>query len=241
MWLAVTLGQASVIASLVLRKIAGQFKLFWIYLIGNVLRAMALRWLGGGVDSVAYRTVWVATEAVVLVLQALVVLEFFRLLYRAYPGIQAFARILLFVAMAAAVGLTFGTVQLDVGRIVWRVPDVQRLFVLKRLVSSLLGILLLTTVAFFPKAPSASNILVHGWLLTVLFIVTAGGFFGINVGLATNWMGTVFLTVQLACCILWVVYLRPADVGGRKPNAEAVARTERWNEDLVLFAKWLAG
>lgn len=112
--------------------------------------------------------------------------------------------------------------QLDLHQIVWRFPDVQRLFLVKRVVSSLLGVLMFTTMAFFPKAPSARNILLHGWLLTVLFIAETGGVFGINLGVATVWMGALFMTVQLGCFVVWAAALR-APYARTKPSAEAMA------------------
>ena len=71
-----------------------------------------------------------------------------------------------------------------------------------------------------------------------LFIAAAGGFFGINFGLATARMGAVFMTVQLCCFAIWAVALRSPYVKA-KPSADAVARTERWNKDLMVFARWL--
>jgi hypothetical protein len=237
-WAITPIAQAAVLASVILRGILREFRVFAVYLIVDMLLTAIWWWLGRNPDTDAYREVWVATQPLLLVFQTLVVLDFYRLLYRSYPGIQAFARVLILVAIGVALAITFATVQLDVHRIVWRVPDVQRLFVVKRVVSSLLGFLMFTTMAFFPKAPSARNILLHGWLLAVLFIAAAGGFFGINFGLATAWMGALFMTVQLGCFVIWAVALR-SPYAKAKPSAEAMARTERWNKDLMLFAKWL--
>ncbi len=237
-WAITPIAQAAVVASIILRGIFRDFRTFAIYLVMDILLTGIWWWLGRSPNTEAYRDVWVATQPLLLTFQALIVLDFYRLLYRAYPGIQAFARGLILIAIGVALAVTFATVQLDVHRIVWRVPDVQRLFLVKRVVSSLLGILMFTTMVFFPKAPSARNITLHGWLLTALFIAAAGGFFGINLGYATAWMGALFMTVQLACFVIWAVALRSPYVKA-KPSAEAMARTDRWNKDLMLFAKWL--
>jgi hypothetical protein len=237
-WAITPIAQAAVVASVILRGIVRDFRVFVIYLLSDMLVAAILWWLGRSPDTDVYREVWVTTEPLLLVFQTLVVLDFYRLLYRAYPGIQAFARVLILVAIGVALAVTFGTVQLDVHRIVWRIPDLQRLFVVKRVVSSLLGFLMFTTMAFFPKAPSARNLLLHGWLLAILFMAAAGGFFGINFGLATAPMGAIFMTVQLGCFVIWAVALR-SPYAKAKPSVEAMARTERWNKDLMLFARWL--
>jgi len=124
------------------------------------------------------------------------------------------------------VALVFATMRLDVHRIVWQVPDVQRLFVVKRVVSSLLGVLMFMTMAFFPKARSARNILLHGWLLTVLFIAETGGVFGTNFGVATALISALFMTAQLGCYVVWAVALRPP-YARTNPSAEAMARPEQ--------------
>jgi hypothetical protein len=237
-WAITPLAQAAVVASLILRGIFRDFRVFAIYLLADIVLTAVWWWLGRSPNTDAYREVWVATQPLLLVFQTLVVLDFYRLLYRAYPGIQAFARVLIIVAIVVALAVTFGTIQLEVHRIVWRVPDVQRLFVVKRVVSSLLGFLMFTTMAFFPKAPSARNIILHGWLLAVLFMAAAGGFFGINLGLGTAWMGALFMTVQLCCFMVWAAAMRSHYVKAQ-PSAEAVARTERWNKDLMILASWL--
>ncbi|HEY6390545.1 MAG TPA: hypothetical protein VIX89_04675 [Bryobacteraceae bacterium] len=238
-WHVTPIAQLAVIGTLVVRKIIWEFKIFALYLTVDILRSIVLWWLGGDTSTPAYRIAWVATEPVYLCLQVFVVLEFYWLLYRAYPGIQAFGRVLLAVAVALALAVTFGTLQFDVGRIVWKVPDMQRLFIAKRLVSSLMGVLMFTTIAFFPRAPSARNILWHGWLLTVFFIAAAGGFFGINYGIANQWAGALFMTAQLGCFVLWSLKFRSRYEKAPAPSPEEVARAERWNKDFLHLARWL--
>jgi len=223
-WAVTPIAQAAVLASVILRGIVREFRVFAVYLFADMLVSSICWWLGLSPSTAAYREVWVATQPLLLFFQTLVVLDFYRQLYRYYPGIHAFARILILVAIGVALVITFATMQLDVHRIVWRFPDVQRLFVVKRVVSSLLGVLMFTTMAFFPKARSARNILLHGWLLTVLFIAETGGVFGINLGVATAWMSALFMTVQLGCYVVWAVALRPP-YARTKPSAEAMART----------------
>jgi hypothetical protein len=239
-WHITPIAQAAVICTLVIRKVIWEFKIFALYLTVDILRSVILWWLGGSTRTDAYRTAWMATEPVYLGLQVLVVLEFYWLLYRAYPGIQAFGRVLLAIAVIVALAVTFGTLQLDFGRINWRVPDMQRLFVVKRLVSSLMGFLMFTTMIFFPRAPSARNILWHGWLLTVLFVAAAGGFFSINYGVARQ-LGAalLMLVMQLGCFVLWSLEFRSRHEKAPAPSPQEAARVERWNKDFMLLAKWL--
>lgn len=239
LWLATAFAQVALLFAIVLRGMAMQFKAFCLYLAASVLQTVALRSLGGEIQTLGYRILWMDTEPAFLVLQLLVVVEFFRLLYRAYPGIQAFARALLLGAATVAVIVTFGTVQLDVHRILWTMPNVQRLFVVKRVVSALLGFLLLTTMSFFPAASSASDVRLHGWLLSTFFTAIALSYFCINFGLAIPCMGTALLGVELSCFVVWLIYLRPVAVRASRPSTESLARTERWNKDLILLAKWL--
>jgi len=239
-WYVTPIAQLAVISTLVARKIIWQFKIFALYLAVDLLRSIVVWWwVGSSIKSEAYRLFWMTTEPVYLGLQILVVLEFYWLLYHAYPGIQAFGRALLAFAVVVALAVTFSTMQLDVGRIVWKVPDTQRLFVAKRLVSSLMGFLTFTTMVFFPRAPSARNILWHGWLLAVLFVAAAGGVFSINKGAASHWASPLFMTAQLGCFVLWSLKFRSRFVKAPAPSPEEVARVERWNKDLMLLAKWL--
>lgn len=239
MWAVTPIAQAAVVSSILVRGIVREFRVFAIYLVADILFSGIVWWLGRSPYSAAYREVWSTGEPLLLAFQILVVLDFYRLLYRAYPGIHAFARVLIIAAIGLALAVTFGTVQLDVHRIVWRFPDVQRLFVVKRVVSSLLGVLMFTTMAFFPKAPSARNLVLHGWLLAVLFSAAAGGFFGINFSRETERIGALFfMTVQLCCFVIWAAALR-SPYAKAVPSPEAIARTDRWNKDLMVFAKWL--
>lgn len=224
-WTLTPIAQAAALASIIFRGILRDFSVFAIYLVAHMLLNASLWWLWGSAGAARYREAWIATQPFLLFFQILIVLDFYRLLYRAYPGIQAFARVLIIAAVIVALAVTFGTLLLDFHRIVWRAPDLQRLFVLKRVVSSLLGFLIFTTMVFFPKARSARNVLLHGWLLAVLFIAYAGGFFGINFGLGTSWMGASYGTVQLCCFVTWAIALRPPYVKA-KPSVE-MARTER--------------
>jgi hypothetical protein len=239
-WRVTPIAQLVVIGTLLVRKIIWEFKVFSLYLIVDILRSIAVWWwLGTSTSSDAYRAAWVTTEPVYLGLQVLVVAEFYWLLYRAYPGIQAFGRVLLAVAVVVALAVTFGTMQLDVGHIIWKVPDVQRLVIAKRLVSSLMGFLMFTTMVFFPRAPSARNILWHGWLLAVLFVAAAGATFGVNYGAARPFASALFMTVQLVCFVLWSLEFRSRYEKAPAPSPEEVARVERWNKDFMFFAKWL--
>ncbi len=239
-WLATTISEAALLWRLANLRLVGSFRIFSAYLIADILRSIVLLLIGHSPEQHAYWLVWSFSEPVFLVFQVLVALELFRLLYSAYPGIHAFARILIGVAIVVGIMFTFGTIQVDVGRIHWRVPSLQRLFVAKRVVSSLLGVIILITMACFPRAASARNVLLHGWLLGVLFISAAGGFFGINFGLAPERMGLAFMSVQLACFVVWAAALRPGAARVPRPSPAQVARAVKWNDDLLHVTRWLA-
>jgi hypothetical protein len=42
----------------------------------------------------------------------------------------------------------------------------------------------------------------------------------------------------LCCFMVWAAAMRSPYVKAQ-PSAEAVARTERWNKDLMILASWL--
>lgn len=89
--------QAAVVVSVILLGIFREFRVFAVYLVADILVAAICWWHGRSPDTAAYREVWVATQPLLLFFQTLVVLDFYRLLYRSYPGIHAFARILILV------------------------------------------------------------------------------------------------------------------------------------------------
>jgi len=70
-------------------------------------------------------------------------------------------------------------------------------------------------------------------------VAAAGGFFGINYGIASQWAGAFFMTVQLGCFVFWSLEFRAPSVKAPAPSPQATARMERWNRDFMLLAKWL--
>lgn len=238
-WLVTTISEIVLLLRLAALRLIGRLNIFSAYLAADIIRSMALLAIGHSPEQRAYWLIWSYSEPLFLAFQILVALELYRLLYSSYPGIHAFARILIGVAVVAGIVSTFGTIQLDVGRIQWKEPDLQRLFVAKRIVSSLLGVIILITMACFPRAASARNVLLHGWLLGVLYISAAGGFFGINFGLAPERMGLAFMTVQLGCFVAWSVALRAHVAPLPRPSPAQMARAVKWNDDLLHVARWL--
>ena len=239
-WLLTPVAELVVVASIKRCKLTGSFPVFIGFLLFDVLRSAVLWWLGQSPFSNAYRDIWIATEPVFLALEFLVVLELYRLLYRAYPGIHSFARGLIAIGIMIAFAVTFGTVKVDLGRIVWTVPDLQRLFLVKRVVCSILALLVLTTMALFPRAPSAKNVLLHGWLLAALLSTAALGFFAINVGSSTEWIGTLFLIFQLMCFVGWAFGFQKSQPPPPAPSPEETRKIEELNAELLAVARWLA-
>ncbi len=238
-WLLISMSEVILFVRLASLRLLSVFKLFAIYLAADVLRSSLLHWLGSNPYSEVYRNVWVTSEPILLLSQCLVVFELYRALYRAYPGIHTFARVLIAAAVGMALLITFGTVHFDIGHITWQIPDLQRLFAAKRLVSSLLGILVLITMIFFPRTASARNILLHGWLLAALFIVAAGGLFVANSGATTEWPSLVFLTLQFVCFLAWIFCLQRNPPPPSPMAPEEVERIIKWNDELLEVARWL--
>ena len=239
-WLLTPIAQVSVIAVLVRYRLLRTFKVFGLYLAADVLRSSFMWWFGRSAETKQYWVLWLITEPVFLLFQCFLVLELYRLLYAAYPGIRGFARMLVGLGVVVALIVTFGSINVDVGRIVWRVPNVQGMFITKRVVSSLLGMLVLVTMMFFPRAPSARKILLHGWLLAGMFLVAAIGFFAINFGYRAELMGVAFLLVQIVLLALWAFgFSRPIPRRDDPPTPEEIQQVERWNDDLLRVARWL--
>lgn len=238
-WAAGPLVQLLVIARLMQLQLFLRFKLFVAFIAVDAGGSVLLWALDTSSATAAYRNAWVAIECVCFLLKVGAVLELYRLLYESYPGIHSFARILILTACIIAVVVTLGGIPIDLHHISWKVPNLQRVFLGERVTSSVLGLLILITMALFPRSPSARNILLHGWLLSAMFLSTAFTFLAINISNRTEVPAILWGTAQLACYTGWIIGLRPRVFVQRTFSDEDLARTERQREELDRTARFL--
>lgn len=239
MWCLVLFSELGALARLLMLRLWRFLPFFCTYLITDISRSLLLWSLGKSPNTKMYRTVWISTEPWAIAMDLLVTLELYNSLYRAYPGIHRFARIVIGLGIVVAVTVTFGTLSIDLNHITWRVPDLQRMFLIKRAVSSVIAIVLAITMTTFPRAECAATVIQHGWLLTGLFSARALGFFVVNLGINSDWITLPFLATQFGLYLLWSFWLS-APTTPLPPRSPAdVARTEKWNRELLDAANWL--
>ena len=215
------------------------FKAFSIYLVADVIRSVVLWWFSAAsISSRLYADIWLRSEPLLLALQGIAVVELYIRLYRAYPGIGRFGRVLVLAALFASISLCLFTVGMDL-REQWKHPDLQMMMLAKRLLSSVASALLALTLAFFPPARSARLIFEIGWLLSALLGAAAIGYFLIDVTAQTHnnsvEIGTIVLAVQSAVLIWWIFKALPLET--TQSSARSTSDYE-WNE-LLKLARWL--
>ena len=238
-WLSVLVAEFAAIIRLLAIRVWILLPFFCSYLVFDIARSLLLWSLGTSPNTKMYRTVWIWTEPWAIALDVLVTFELYKALYRAYPGINRFARIVIAFGIVIAIAATFFTLTLDFNYITWRVPDVQRLFLMKRIISSVIAIFLAITMIIFPRAECATTIIQHGWLLTGLFVARALGFFLANLGINSDWISIPFLAAQCGLYLLWAIWLTPRTALSPPRSAEDIERTERWNRELLEATHWL--
>lgn len=239
MWCFVLLSEFAAFARLLTLRLWRLFPFFCTYLITDIFRFLLLWSLGRSPNTKMYRTVWISTEPWAILIDLFVILELYKALYHAYPGIHRFARIIISLGIVIAITITFGTLSIDLHHITWRVPDVQRIFLLKRIVSSVIAVLLAVTITTFPRAQCAATVIQHGWLLTGLFSARALGFFLANLGIDSDIISLPFLAAQCALYLLWAFWLREPTTPRPPRSPEDIARTEKWNRELLDATNWL--
>jgi hypothetical protein len=238
-WVLVLVTESALAVRLLFQRLWRLFPFFCIYLVADVSRSVVLWKLGNSPNTKMYRAVWIATEPWAIFLDLLVALELYKSLYRAYPGIHRFARIVVAVGILVAAAIAFGTLSIDIRNITWSVPDVQRIFLLKRIVSSVIAVLLAVTMTVFPRAECAVTVIQHGWLLTALFTARALGFFLADIGINSDLISLPFLAIQCILYLLWLVWLSPPAVRRAPRSVSEIERTEKWNRELLDATRWL--
>ena len=239
MWLAGPPLQLLLICKLIRLQLFRRFKVFVSFISVDAAGSVLLWTLDSSATTVTYRNAWMTIECISLFLKFGAVLELFRLLYESYPGINSFARNLIVAACTVALTVSLGGIPIEVRHIHWKFPDLQGAFLGERVVSLALGLLIFITMALFPRSISARNVLLHGWLLSGMFLSTALTFFAINIANSTDVPATLWGTAQLACYTGWIVGLRPPVVIRRTFSNEELARTEKQREEFDLMARFL--
>ena len=179
-----------------------------------------------------------------LFLHVLLVWELIRLLYKAYPGIHSFAKIVISIAVVASLLVTVFSAPFDIHRATTNESDhmLLQLFQTERVLDFMLALLIVVIVGLFPSSRyDGKRIRRHGFLLSALFASAGATFLAINYGFNSDITGVVALGVQLVLYFLWVrVFLAPEPERVPPPSPEEVLRTEQLNEAFLFLARWLS-
>ncbi len=219
-----------------------RFKVFTTFILADSFGTFLL-WRVGEVTTATYRITWEATETTLLLLKLGCVLELYRLLYEEYPGIEKLARLLIVVGTVVALAATLGTISLDIGHLRFQRLSVRQLYLLERVVSTVVGVIVVVSMAYFPRMTSTRNFLLHGWLLSALFLSSALTFLTFNAltSLATaDAVALAQAALQFACYLGWIVGLKPAGSEEQIELSEGeAAEINRKDDEFTVAAKQL--
>jgi hypothetical protein len=177
---------------------------FFTYLLAELLQTVILAatpFRGG-----AYPYVWIATEAIVVCFQALIVGELYRVILRDLPGIASISRRYITVTLGVAIFGSLLLLQLE------ETPAglVSTFLVIDRaIVFSLVIFILLASafLAYYP-VPLNRNVIVYSIGYAVYFLAKATALFIRTLGYHVSpQISTVLIVVSSACQLFWVLGL----------------------------------
>jgi hypothetical protein len=177
---------------------------FFTYLLAELLQTVVLA--ATPFRGRAYPFVWIATEAMVVCFQALIVSELYRVILRDLPGIASISRRYITVTLGVAILGSLLLLQLE------ETPanPVSTFLVIDRaIVFSLVIFILLASafLAYYP-VPLNRNVIVYSIGYAVFFLTKATAFFIRTLGhYVSPQISTVLIVVSSACLLFWVLGL----------------------------------
>lgn len=209
LWLLSLILTGALIASLAMKRLAGVYRWFFVFLCSQLAQSVLLIPLD--VNSERYWFAYIATQSIICVLNILVVLELYSLALAGHPGIATLSRWAMLAAIAVAVGLSAITLSADLGGPAGQFPILVYERVVERgILSSLFAFLLLITafLGWFPLAVKR-NLVLHAGVFSMYILATGMVFFMMNVtrtdGNDAN--GAVVLLIIDFCLIAWLLFL----------------------------------
>ncbi len=191
---------AGVLIRFTTSKLYRTYRFFFLYLLvfgGQALYPLVLR---RGTDAYAY--VFFATEGLIVLLYALIVLELYSLVLRDLPGIASLSRRYIKVALAIAILVSLALLQLE------QVPQnqISRFFTFESTIvcSLMLFVFLITGFLVYYPIPLNRNVIFYSIGYAFYFTSKALALFLRNTG--HQWdelFGFSLLAVSTACLIFW--------------------------------------
>jgi hypothetical protein len=207
-----TLSQLLLVGHLFRLKLAHKYRFFLAYLIFDSIRSVVMWFYSPG--SVAYRSLWQATEPIVWLLYVLVVLELCSLVFKDYLGIQALGRWIVYGSLALSVLLSIITVLPTWMHSTEEPFSMQRFLMVERGIDFAIVILLLLLLAFLVLFPIQlrKNVIVHSVLFAIFFTTNSMGILIVNLtsyrlGVSVS---TILMGVTDLCLIGWMILMSQA-------------------------------
>ncbi|HUO31426.1 MAG TPA: hypothetical protein VMU80_19540 [Bryobacteraceae bacterium] len=202
---------ALLVGRILVSGLSSRYRVFWFFLIFEVLRGGTIAFLNSG--SNIYQKVWVLSEPVEWVLYVWVVLEIYSRVLEDYVGLATVGKWALIVAVGVALlasGLTLTAPSQHTGQ----GHLMQYYYVAERAVYFSLVVFLLTILGILMQYPItlSRNIIVHSTVFSVYFLsgtviyllLSARGFYLMRV------VEYASLAVNLAALGAWLALLNPA-------------------------------
>ena len=219
------------------------YSYFFVYLLLALLQTVVAPFFP--IRSALYLYVWMASEAVVVALYVLVVLEAYAIILRDLAGIAGAARQYIKVAIACAVAVSLLLVGLE--KAPATIP--QYFLVCERaIISSLLVFVMLSLIflVYYP-VPLNRNAVIYSVGFAIYLLVKTIALFAANLRNSLwHQLDTALLGFSAACLLFWVLTLGPAGevktvvVGHRwdlEEEKRIVSRLKAINESLLRTAK----
>jgi hypothetical protein len=209
LWFIGTLSLLLLVGHLFRLKLAPKYRFFLAYLIFDSIRSVVMWFYSPG--SVAYRSLWQATEPVIWLLYVLVVLELCSLAFKDYLGIQALGRWIVYGSLLLSVLLSIVTVLPTWMHSTEGTFSMQRYLMVERGIDFAIVLLLMLLLVFLVLFPIQlrKNVIVHSVLFAIFFTTSSMGILIVNLtsyrlGVSVS---TVLMGVTDLCLIGWLVLM----------------------------------
>lgn len=223
-----TIAIVGLIARLLLAKLHKVYPFFFSYLVLVLLQSAVLAPVP--YNSLFYRYAWVASEILIVCLQALIVLEMYSAVLRDLGGFANLARRYIKVTLGIAVVISLLLLGLE------KTPKgpVGVTFIFERVVVLALVILVLLITVFlvYYPVPLNKNVIVYSIGFTIYLLTKAAARLVQNA--RWRWYGeinTLLVVVPTACLVYWMLALNQS---GERKTVVIGHRWKREDEDRLL-------
>ena len=233
---------AGALLSLLRRGVAKRYKVWWVFLVLQLLRDLALAAIP--FDSNRYASAFMVSEVTVDVVLAASVYEWFRLLAGHYPGIKLAGTWFLNIGLGISFLVCLATLGRDWRLIDWSAPELYLILLTKRVIVGILALFMVFVFGAFClyRVRVRPNVIWHGLLLTAYLWLQSA------LSVADSWsrLESVHLTNSVRSIGVAALYLGWAVLLTRrgeeveieaKLTEEERFQLDRLNDELLALAR----